>query len=867
MTPQALYQKVLNEEMSQAQFLFQIRRDEGLSSFITNTNTYNQTITQLKNRGHIFDIKEAEEESFDLLGSIKMLTEATKPKLDRDHANDYEFQQGWRYELDLMKEPDIEKARTVALKNIQSDPIFYTRLLLLKTKKPSKRTDQPVPVNTGKTNMVDKDNGFKPVKSIEKDKNTPKGSAERATKPKGVKTIKGVASADLKTVSEGYSDLEDRVPTTRTDKKSISFSDLKSGQKVLVGYSDSKNPTAAKVKSIQGDKIIVKDTYGYTHEFDKNLKCINTTDKRTDKDDFMILTSMNESIFSPSDDKPVKGKEVSFTVEDHTDPNKKLQIKKTVKSGKKTKDGTFELSFTEGDKITMSKTNKGVSSLYFENPSDAKSHDKVVDLDKGLATLADKLFPKEQEKAVNEDHDNNVKKWENIEEKYGDAEILKLLSQCNKISFDYTGQAIDAILNDKDFLKSDNVKDCLKQGDLTKDILKNILAWKGKQTKDVSEGAVDESISIKPRVYPFSLEKLKSLKQRGDEILHFNQGTYGRITFLVDADVKNHYSAAKASSRDGKVAAHSLKTVAKAFRQSQEMIIDLRGIDVDKLAGEIDNQSKSSEALRESLKKIIRKKLNEQEITGPTAKKNELNDLMKRYDWYFDTSDNASLKQRGQETHEKAMLLVTALGDDGVEVFNSYAPEDKKIKAGDVNEEVKHYAKMSEFDSKEKGLIKAHIDTTETLDNCILVYKREGKRLIIRDYPEVDKAVTVGKGLIEKEDGKAYVITSFGTADVINQEDVQKIKDNAKHAADFSESKKLNESRATKKITILADDSEGTIENILKALQGRGNGGHSFSITVDEDGEDGGDKFGWDGDGSDYIEDIKVETLPKEEKK
>lgn len=610
MTPQQLYQKVLNEEMSQSQFLFQIRRDDGLSSFITNTNTYDQTIVQLKNRGHIFDINEAKEESFDLLGSIKVLTEATKkPKLDQDHANDYEFQQGWRYELDDMKEPDIDKAREKALKNIESDPIYYTRLLLLKTKKPTKRTDQPIEINASKTNVVDKDNAVKPVKGIEKDKTTPKGSAEKATKPKGVKTMKG-GPGEMKTIGEGFdpkikniasiviknSDSKTKEEAIQIVKQEIKkgnnqssydtdvwkevLSYLKSGEVNNVG--EGKNPFPGnKLKGGKGDKLSINDVDRV--EFKKGIKheMEHTTDPKIAAEialdhlaenpkyySELDKTGIDESIFS-SVDKPVKGKEVSFTVEDHSDPNKKLQIKKTVKSGKKSKDGTFELSFTQGDKLTMTKTNQGVTSLYFENPSDAKIHDKVVDLDKGLATLADKIFPKE--KAVDE---------ENV-----------------------------------------------------------------------------------------------------------------------------------------------------------------------------------SEALRESLKKIIRKKLYEQDIKGPTVKKNELNDLMKRYDWYYETSDNESLKKRGQETHDKAMDLVNQLGDTGIEVFNSYAPDDCKI------------------------------------------------------------------------------------------------------------TKSVNEGRATKKITVLADDAEGTIENILKALQGRGNGGHSFSVTVDEDGEDGGDKFGWDGDGSDYIEDIKVETLPKDDKK
>ena len=814
MTPQQLYQKVLNEEMSQSQFLFQIRRDEGLSSFITNTNTYDQTIVQLKNRGHIFDINEAKEESFDLLGSIKVLTEATKkPKLDQDHANDYEFQQGWRYELDDMKEPDFNKAKEKALKNIQSDANYYTRLLLLKTKKPTKRTDQPIEINASKTNVVDKDNAVKPVKGIEKDKTTPKGSAEKATKPKGVKTMKG-GPGEMKTISEGKKPFPgNKLKGGKGDKLSINDVDRAEFKKGI--KHEMEHTTDPKIAAeIALDHIA--ENPKYYSEIDKTG--IDESDDRYDRFNIKVnkpdyqgtikmskkgwmlydksgspeesgpfntvqslmsyydiekkylsgeyVKNLRENIFS-SVDKPVKGKEVSFTVEDHSDPNKKLQIKKTVKSGKKSKDGTFELSFTQGDKLIMTKTNQGVTSLYFENPSDAKIHDKVVDLDKGLATLADKIFPKD--KAVNE---NDIIKTGTFK-KTKLRDIIKDLPDGTIFQHTSRNQGSD------EFWKNDTNKfektgpltfKSLSSGDHQKDYdLKDIKSFDFPGQIKIIKSAVNEYADGEEDDYDeiedsYGTPEIKSILNKYDN-LGFDLPGEAMNAILTDKDFARNYD----------------------FDNNQP--------DVQKLTAWRDSivkKKKAHEALRESLKKIIRKKLYEQDIKGPTVKKNELNDLMKRYDWYYETSDNDSLKQRGQETHDKAMDLVNQLGDTGIEVFNSCAPDDCKITKS-VNEDVQHYAKMSEFDSKEKNLIKAHIDTTETLDNCILVFKRPEKRLIIRDYPEVDKAVTIGKGLVEKESGKAYVITSFGTADVHNDKDVQEIKDNAKHAADFSESKSVSE--------------------------------------------------------------------------
>lgn len=59
-----------------------------------------------------------------------------------------------------------------------------------------------------------------------------------------------------------------------------------------------------------------------------------------------------------------------------------------------------------------------------------------------------------------------------------------------------------------------------------------------------------------------------------------------------------------------------------------------------------------------------------------------------------------------------------------------------------------------------------------------------------------------------------------------------------------------------KTITIKARDREGTLKRLLDCIKKTGNVGHSFSIIVDPEGDDT-EKFGWDGDGSDYIQDVK----------
>lgn len=58
-----------------------------------------------------------------------------------------------------------------------------------------------------------------------------------------------------------------------------------------------------------------------------------------------------------------------------------------------------------------------------------------------------------------------------------------------------------------------------------------------------------------------------------------------------------------------------------------------------------------------------------------------------------------------------------------------------------------------------------------------------------------------------------------------------------------------------KKITIIARDEDNKIEKMMEDIKGRGNCGHTFSITIENKG------FVWDGDGSDNIKSVQVEDF------
>lgn len=68
--------------------------------------------------------------------------------------------------------------------------------------------------------------------------------------------------------------------------------------------------------------------------------------------------------------------------------------------------------------------------------------------------------------------------------------------------------------------------------------------------------------------------------------------------------------------------------------------------------------------------------------------------------------------------------------------------------------------------------------------------------------------------------------------------------------------------KTSKRIIIDCDDVDDSLEKLLNCIKETGNVGHSFTIVVDPDSSKkngGNQKFGWDGDGRDFIGNITVE--------
>lgn len=65
---------------------------------------------------------------------------------------------------------------------------------------------------------------------------------------------------------------------------------------------------------------------------------------------------------------------------------------------------------------------------------------------------------------------------------------------------------------------------------------------------------------------------------------------------------------------------------------------------------------------------------------GMTDAEDQFEDLMRDYDWYYEMSDDPRIYNRGQEVDQKLKSLVKTVGNDrAVELFNQYAPSDRKV--------------------------------------------------------------------------------------------------------------------------------------------------------------------------------------------
>lgn len=93
------------------------------------------------------------------------------------------------------------------------------------------------------------------------------------------------------------------------------------------------------------------------------------------------------------------------------------------------------------------------------------------------------------------------------------------------------------------------------------------------------------------------------------------------------------------------------------------------------------------------IRKRIQQAIQEAEVSqywgyqGKDVKKKRLEEYMKKYEWGFQDSENPHTHAMGSEKHAIVSKLVHELGDEGVSIFNSYAPKGYEIsEPNDLND-------------------------------------------------------------------------------------------------------------------------------------------------------------------------------------
>ncbi len=649
MTTQQLYQNTLNEQISRSQFLWNVRRDPTYSNLITSTMTYEDTVKVLKSKGHIWDKESSSSvKTFDFLGTMRKLNEsASTPKqklkggkgdkLTPDRVNYYEFQKGWKHELEHTE--DIDKAKEIALDHLAEDPLYYTRLEMIEFKaKKKNRADLPVEVK--KDNFKDEANQMEKVKKItssrsgsvkseklEEPKKNVGNRKEKAKKVK-VKKMKG-GSGEMKTLKEGFSG-----PGNYKIKYKKEGDTKEKGSDVPIKSSEDYEKIK---KSLETAKNIVV-----------------SFEKIADSPSIKTSTAPKGPVYKSKIKIGDKWVEVNLTDEEIEKRRKKgVEVQKISNTpigstGDKTKTSTTSKS---DDKKEPEPETRNVPGARVSGERRGGGTIKVP-YNKGVAIASTKPSTEYPYYIVDVDNESVVKGVSSIEA--GRVAIKELPKQQSSYKV-MSGVATKA----KGYLKESKLSDAIK----SKTQKRNL---KGKTVSFVLPGDNSDPDSLKNIEDVIQSVSVNTEKN----VLEIKLEGKGRLIFKIHEDgfITPIYNKGQ-----------EVKKVKNIGETLQKILDELYPIQ--------NNEDTVLEAyIRERIKQAIKEsgEYNYVGLEGPEVKKKHLEDYLKRYEWGWQKEDeNLSKKEMGNEIHGVVAKYVTELGDDGIDLFNSYAPEEYQISSLD----------------------------------------------------------------------------------------------------------------------------------------------------------------------------------------
>lgn len=798
MTTQQLYQKVINEQMSKTEFLWNVRRDDRLTSIVSNIMSFEDTISVLKGKGHVWDASQEAPATrpFDFIGTMKSLNEASKKenklkggkgdKLDADHVNYHEFTKGWKHELEHTD--DIDKAKEIALDHIAEDPNYYTRLDMVEyqAEKSKKKTASK---KTKEGSMVDTENQMTPVdkKKVKSNVKAGLGKQEKAkSKNAGAKVMKG-GSGEMKTIKESYGDFEkaiedkdlEDIATFFVDDiqynnqqfsdeyKKVIFDNLDNDEiEELNGQIDSildriggyegheddyhVEPKGLKksAKSDTGDlteenvgvdtglTYDPKQLYMYKRKDDKNPSA-----RQLDKDEFdHIIKDPKTILFKKTSEKELAADGVGLDDKDINVKNiaalnaksqEKDQPSKSSNQPKKNKYEptkarpvedlySYEIVPKLGGKSSVVTMTKNQADNLLKNPKYAdkftitqKSTQPVGrgDNRKVVTTYAPGV------KAADTNKPSQLKDRPS-------ADIKGIKSKTKEPETDDAGSYVgvkrksEPNLGVKKIKPTPSIPSAAKRWQvIDKSDPNNIVVVGADDDREKAKAMKgnNQNLQVIP-VLGLKTLQLEPLEEVLDDTTKKDLES-ANVSFIIpgegDADQKLDVSdtvkTAVFNNKDNSLTINLAggnrvvftpdaagKPVGVYFSKQDGQEVSKQVLDVQPpLTTAINkvyaSKKKEEPAVNETLENYIRERIKQAikegeegqyvGMIGPDTLKKKLKEYMARYEWGFQDSGNPAKKARGQEVHGIVSKMIHELGDDGVAIFNEYAPEGYQIKS------------------------------------------------------------------------------------------------------------------------------------------------------------------------------------------
>ena len=192
MNIQQRYNEVKEGKFTKQDFLTEAKRDSRVNKTFSQLNSFDEVVSIFKMRGFLVEsTTPAEKDTFDfrkiIKESIDDINDYDEKAPHPEKVNAFEYEKGWRYELNAKKDfsdKGILDAQHKAIKNLEKDALYYTRIEMGK--------NQPTEEQIKNTKMIDISKGkdFKAPNQMKelKGKNSPVITDEERMKIEKIKT-------------------------------------------------------------------------------------------------------------------------------------------------------------------------------------------------------------------------------------------------------------------------------------------------------------------------------------------------------------------------------------------------------------------------------------------------------------------------------------------------------------------------------------------------------------------------------------------------------------------------------------------------------------------------------------------------------